>query len=407
MPMEKKQCFLISPIGEEGSKSRELADKIRSFLRFEVLNELGYDCVRADDINKMGMITSDIIAHIIDCNLVIAVLEDNNANVYYELALRHATTRPCISIASRQKVGNRDDGLPFDTQQERVFKYPLEDILRYKSGSEIESKDLAKFRNDLISVIKTYNEQKYEYQNPVTAAIHKVIIPKGMTMQGLVSHIDEKIDSLNRDIYNRLQSIDNITDSWIPKHIESIVGDMYRNGSAMYISGEKEAFETLCEMTEKAEHSIRTSRFAPQAISTSHSDFFEAVCKFGKRDNVICKRIMCMNQPEKESDILKTVLDTYGGSMELYLTDQDNNFELVVIDTACAFLHFYDDQRHIKSTLFIRGQSVVKEFEKIYDRFLEPSPEHTLKKIDCNKFQSPSEVMKEIPKLIAAFNKNS
>ena len=158
-------------------------------------------------------------------------------------------------------------------------------------------------------------------------------------------------------------------------------------------------------MTEKAEHSIRTSRFAPQAISTSHSDFFEAVCKFGKRSNVICKRIMCMNQPEKESDILKTVLDTYGGSMELYLTDQDNNFELVVIDTACAFLHFYDDQRHIKSTLFIRGQSVVKEFEKIYDRFLEESSEHTLIKIECSKYQSPSEVMAEIPKLIAKFNK--
>ena len=64
-------------------------------------------------------------------------------------------------------------------------------------------------------------------------------------------------------------------------------------------------------MTKKAEHSIRTSRFAPQAISTSHSDFFEAVCRFGKRQNVTCKRIMCMNESEKESDILKTVLDTW------------------------------------------------------------------------------------------------
>lgn len=162
---------------EKSSDTRKLADNIRSFLKFEVLNELGYDCIKADDINKLGMITSDIIAHIIDCNLVIAVLEDNNANVYYELALRHATTKPCISIASRQKVGNREDGLPFDTQQERVFKYPLEDMKNYKSGSEIEAKDLAKFKNQLINVINTYNAHKYEYQNPVTAAIHKVIIP--------------------------------------------------------------------------------------------------------------------------------------------------------------------------------------------------------------------------------------
>ena len=114
-----------------------------------------------------------------------------------------------------------------------------------------------------------------------------------------------------------------------------------------------------------------------------------------------------MNEPEKESDILKTVLDTAGGSMELYLTDRDNNFELVVIDDSCAFLHFYDDQRHIKSTLFIRGQGVVKEFENIYDRFLEESPDHILVKIDCSKFENPSTIMAEIPKLIAKFdNKN-
>ena len=365
--MANKQCFLISPIGEEGSSTRDLADKIRAFLKYEVLNELDFECIRADDINKLGMITSDIIAHIIDCDIVIAVLEDNNANVYYELALRHATSKPCISIASREKLSSKDNGLPFDTQQERVFKYPLDDMKKYVAGNEVSSKPLAKFKNDLKNVIKTYIEQQYEYQNPVTAAIHKVILPRGMTMQGVLSHIDEKIDSLYQDIDRRLDSVDDITNSWVPKHLESIVGDMYRNGSAMYISGEKEAFETLCEMTKKAEHSIRTSRFAPQAISTSHSDFFEAVCKFGKRKNVICKRIMCMNEPEKESDILKTVLDTYNGSMELYLTDRDNNFELVVINDACAFLHFYDDQRHIKSTLFIRGQGVVKEFEKIYE----------------------------------------
>lgn len=406
--MADKQCFLISPIGEEGSETRKLSDRIRAFLKYEVLNELGYDCMRADEINKMGMITSDVIAHIIDCDLVIAVLENNNANVYYELALRHATTKPCISIASREKVANRTDGLPFDTQQERVFKYPLGEMKNYVDGNEIKSKDLAKFKTDLINIIKTYNEEQYEYQNPVTSALHKAIIPQGMTMKEMIDHIDNRIDIFHKDVDGKMEEIHNtIVNNWIPKHIESIVGDMYRNGSAMYIAGEKEAFDTLCEMTKKAEHSIRTSRFAPQAISTSHSDFFEAVCKFGKRENVVCKRIMCMNEQGKESDILKTVLDTCGGSMELYLTDRDNNFELVVIDDACAFLHFYDDQRHIKSTLFIRGQGVVKEFEKIYDRFLEESPDHRLVKIDCSKYSNPSDIMSEIPKLITDFEKKA
>lgn len=394
-----KKCFLISPIGKEGSNTRILADKIRAFLRYEVLNELGYECIRADDINKIGMITSDIINHIIKCDLVIAILEEDNANVYYELALRHATQKPCVSIVSREKLNDSDRGLPFDTQQERVFKYPISEMENYSDGELIKSKDLAQFKNRLIDSIKTYNEQRYEYQNPVTVAIHKAILHEGITMQEVVNHIDGSIASLYKEIENRLDSLNNI----VPKHLESLVGDMYRNGSAMYIAGEKEAFETLCEMTKKAEKSIRTSRFAPQAISTSHSDFFEAVCKFGKKPNVECKRIMCMNEPEKESDILKTVLDTYGGSMKLYLTDRDNNFELVVIDDTCAFLHFYDDKRHIKSTLFIRGQNVVKEFELIYDRFLEDSPDHVLVEIDCSQFKSPKEVMDAIPKYIEQF----
>lgn len=72
--MANKQCFLISPIGEEGSSTRDLADKIRAFLKYEVLNELDFECIRADDINKLGMITSDIIAHIIDCDIVIDYL---------------------------------------------------------------------------------------------------------------------------------------------------------------------------------------------------------------------------------------------------------------------------------------------------------------------------------------------
>lgn len=399
--MSLKKCFLISPIGKEGSETRKLADTIRTFLKNQVLDDLGYECIRADDINTMGMITSDIINHITKCDLVIAILEYDNANVYYELALRHATQKPCVSIVSREKLN--DGGLPFDTQQERVFKYPLIDMQKYDGGSSIQSKELMDFRNKLFNCLTTYEEQKYEYQNPVTVAIHKAILPEGITMQGVIDHIDTRIDSLYDDIEDRLESINNI----VPKHLESLVGDMYRNGSAMYISGEKEAFETLCEMTKKAEKSIRTSRFAPQAISTSHSDFFEAVCKFGKRKNVECKRIMCMNEPEKESDILKTVLDTYGGSMKLYLTDRDNNFELVVIDDTCAFLHFYDEKRHIKSTFFIRGQNVVKEFELIYDRFLEESPDHVLEVIDCSKFSSPTEVMAEIPKYIEKFKSNN
>lgn len=246
--MAEKKCFIISPIGNDGTETRNIADKLRSFLKYEILDDLKYECIRADDINKLGIITSDVIAHIIDCELVIAVLEYDNVNVYYELALRHATTKPCISIISKEKLSR---GLPFDTQQERVFKYPLNDMKSYTPGETDISKELAKFKNNVKNTIITYNEERYEYQNPVTAALHKAIIPKGMNMQSIIDHINYKIDSFHQEIDFKLDNFNNTANNWIPKHIESIVGDMYRNGSAMYISGEKEAFDTLCEMTKK------------------------------------------------------------------------------------------------------------------------------------------------------------
>lgn len=275
----------------------------------------------------------------------------------------------------------------------------------YLHSSKLPTSELAKFKNNLIDAIKKYDDHQYEFYNPVTAAINKALLPKGMSMDGVLELINNKLSSINHDIENRFISLNKLIRDWMPDDLKSAVRDMYQNGCATYISGENEAFEKLTEMTKTAQKSLRTSRFAPQAISTSHSDFFEAVCKFGKKKNVICRRIMCMNEIDKEADVLKTVLDTAGGSMELYLTDRDNNFELVVIDDTCAFLHFYDEERRIKSTLFIRGERVVHEFENIYDRFFEPSKEYKLVKIDCSKYNSPAEIMKNIPEIITQFNK--
>lgn len=414
--MEKeKSCFLISPIGEPGSDIRELADKVRLFLKREVLSELKYTCTRADDITAMGMITNDVIGLIFDSDLAIALLDYDNVNVYYELALRHVTSKACISIVSREH--RQKHHLPFDVRQERSFDFPLAEMKEYRPGGSLTS-ELGQFRNNLIEVIEGYENQRYAITNPVTVASHQITIPPRMNMEDVMRHIDGKLGSLNsefdgkvatmhKDMLERFQSMGAIMQNWMPEDLKSAVQDMYQNGSAIYISGEKEAFAKLTDMTKTAQRSLRTSRYAPQAISSSHSDFFHAVCEFGKKKDVVCKRIMCVNESEKEVDILKIVLDTYGGSMELYLTDRDNNFELVVIDDTCAFLHFYDDDRHIKSTLFIRGQRVVKEFEKIYDRFLEPSnDDHKLVLIRSSDFTSPEQIFTDVPKIIAQFKKS-
>jgi len=50
--------------------------------------------IRADKISEPGIITTQIIGHIVDAELVIADLTDKNPNVFYELAIRHAIRNP-------------------------------------------------------------------------------------------------------------------------------------------------------------------------------------------------------------------------------------------------------------------------------------------------------------------------
>ena len=87
---EKKTCFVISPIGEPESDTRKRADKILKYVIDPSVERRGYKAVRADHISEPGMITSQVIQHIVDDDLVIADLTDRNPNVFYELALRHA-----------------------------------------------------------------------------------------------------------------------------------------------------------------------------------------------------------------------------------------------------------------------------------------------------------------------------
>lgn len=407
-----KSCFFISPIGEDGSEQRRLSDKVREFMSHQVLEGLGYRIRRADDINKVGKITEDIIREIINSNLVVALLDYENPNVYYELALRHATFKICLSIASRETVAK----LPFDMSQERVFKFPMKDMLEYRSSSML-SGELDRFKNQIIDCLREYEEQQYPINNPITSASKRIMLPQDTSIDNILDHISDSINTVRAETATdiaRLESgmtqqitqIGSMIREWMPEELRSVVNDMYQNGSAIYISGEDEAFAKLTEMTKGARHSLRTSRFAPQAISTKHSDFYNAVCDFGRRQGVVCKRLMCLNAEEKKMDILKTVMDTCGGSMRLYLTQReyDNNFEIVVIDHTCAFLHFYDDKRYIKSTLFIRGQSVVEEFEKIYDRFTEPDEPTRLQQIrmiDCSQYDSPAAIFEYAQKCIA------
>lgn len=114
--------FIVSPIGAGDSIERKHADLVLSTLIEPALIELGLIAVRADKISKPGMITGQVIDHLVRAKLVIADLSFSNPNVFYELALRHATRKAVVQII------RTSDRLPFDVGQFRTVTIDMTDI---------------------------------------------------------------------------------------------------------------------------------------------------------------------------------------------------------------------------------------------------------------------------------------
>jgi hypothetical protein len=127
--MSEKICFVISPIGEPESDTRKRADSVLNYIITPIVKSKGYDPLRADKISDPDIITSQVIQYIIDSPLVIADLSEKNANVFYELAIRHAIKKPLIQII------RKGESIPFDVQGMRTIFVDHQDL-----GSAEEAK---------------------------------------------------------------------------------------------------------------------------------------------------------------------------------------------------------------------------------------------------------------------------
>jgi hypothetical protein len=105
----KKLCFVISPIGAEGTPERNAADWFLEIVRAA----LGADYLieRADDHKKSGLITTQIIALIERADLIVADLTGHNPNVHYELGVAHAREKQVVPMMMK------GDMPPFDNAQ--------------------------------------------------------------------------------------------------------------------------------------------------------------------------------------------------------------------------------------------------------------------------------------------------
>lgn len=117
---QKPICFVLSPIGEEGTVERTTADKVLKHLICKALGGT-FEVIRADADSNPGAITPRIVSSILDASLVVADLSGFNPNVFYELAVAHGFRKPVVHI---QKSGEKP---AFDVKDMRTVRYDISD----------------------------------------------------------------------------------------------------------------------------------------------------------------------------------------------------------------------------------------------------------------------------------------
>src|SRR6266511_4385225 len=122
-PTLESECFFIAPIGEEGSETRRRSDGVLNFIVARAAEELGLIAIRADQIATPGQITLQVIDHILQAKAAVADMTGWNANVVYELAVRHSARLPVALI-----VAQDDPPLPFDIAQMRAIRFDHRDL---------------------------------------------------------------------------------------------------------------------------------------------------------------------------------------------------------------------------------------------------------------------------------------
>lgn len=140
--MATKTCFVIAPIGEAGSDIRKRSDQVLKHVIVPAVETCGYIALRADQISEPGMITSQVIQHIVDDPLVIADLTGWNPNVFYELAIRHALRKPLIQMIKR------GEQIPFDVAGTRTIYVDHKDLDSVEEAKEEIGKQIKALERD-------------------------------------------------------------------------------------------------------------------------------------------------------------------------------------------------------------------------------------------------------------------
>jgi hypothetical protein len=121
-PENRPHAFVVMPFGKKKGSDGALYDfnEIYKTLIKPALEEAGFDPFRADEETASGDILTDMFQELLLADLCICDLSIDNANVYYELGIRHAfRKRGVVHIQAGRAY------MPFDIFNVRTLPYHI------------------------------------------------------------------------------------------------------------------------------------------------------------------------------------------------------------------------------------------------------------------------------------------
>ena len=219
-----KKCFVVSPIGEEGSEFRKRADQVYKYIISPVCEKCGFEAIRSDQINRADSIPQTIIDNLKSAELVIADMTGHNPNVFYEMGFRACTQKPMIHIREKTET------IPADIAGIRAFDYCLTDL---DAVEEVKDR--------LERTIQSFNIGPDNSQDDGTSEDHEIKSQKMYDSQILpvLYSIQDQLNQLRSEIHNKdtetIQAIVRTMQSTIPPEdpqttlIKTLLPEILRN----------------------------------------------------------------------------------------------------------------------------------------------------------------------------------
>jgi tetratricopeptide (TPR) repeat protein len=150
-----KTCFIIMPYGGEDEQLQRHFLGVYQSILGPAAERAGYQPKRSDLGDGPGNITSEIIRDLVEADVVLADLTDGNANVLFELGIRHVFRK-----SGTVHVVDEAGPIPFDIRAYRAVKYST------------DLADIPGIIDEIVKAIRRREDEPDRSDNPVHDTIH-------------------------------------------------------------------------------------------------------------------------------------------------------------------------------------------------------------------------------------------